>query len=1121
MSVVSPHVKQIPIEIQGGLCTFIDPENLPPGASPDCQDCEFLPGEPGTTRTRPGLVAVHQFAGNPTINYQRTFIDPEQNVRNLFFDSLQRLWQENPQGTFTQVLTEQGEPVAYQSAYVKSDTAFGREFMAFSDGKFGTDIPMQFDGSVTKRVSQVGPGRAPNASDINVAISSISRTSGIISVTTAAAHGLSVGGLVTISGVTADGTFNGTWPVASVGSPTTFTAWGNPGQYAIGVISRTANVVTAVLSSTPFVSASDTIIVGEVNDPSFDGEFTVASVSGNTVTWPQVAPNAASTGGILFIKAITLPIVALDAIEGVSASLITAVVPVLSGQALPFTTGGEITVAGNGTSGLDGTYPITGIFPTSQQTGTVGPFGTAAPGSIPNFSSLQALYPQAVLWSVQFPISATPTLALPLGTASASVPDASPTASGVAGPFGNISSGLHRISVIFVTDTGYFSAPAPPNFWDSTGGFQALAIEIPTGPPNVVARIIILTPAGSANFFYNEDGSADILATRINDNTTTTLLLDFSDAALIGSEPGDLLFNRVELGECAGMISYAQRTLWWGERNKVFNFLNLTFDGGFNGSGFGALPLGWNADESFFTGGGQITNPVVWGAAYGIRGRGMGEQVTRGLISQSAFQDAYGVPILLPNQNYSVRARLAQDGGLDTTHFTFNVKISSVSSGFSTVVSVGASLVTTSYAEFILNFADVMPVKIPDDMVLSIYASCSGTTGGGHTMYIDDLEIFPTDTPYILSSVRVSNAFDPEAFDDATGRLNVNESDGQRVVCLAVIRERLYIHKEGGWFATQDNGNEPGSENGWQITPVSTTVGAASINSCGAKQGEAGSEWYVTVSPLGLYIFWGDSPEKISQEIQISNGLSSFSWDAVNWAYGHTAWVVVDIRQRRLLVGLPLGDATSPNVTLAMDFKAVGTADGIASSPEVHMSSYSGKQVTLSGARKYCPWTATGNSAGMILRNDGEYHLFIGDGTGNGKIYDLTTGQTTDDGVNISAYYQTSYYPSDEQKTNLQLPGGIVLLSYTRQHVEGSGTLTMTAYGPGNINFDTIPPSANGPALATPMKWDLETYANFFSDRIAIKISATGAQGSGPVFSAQKMDLYVQANPTSMVRGFN
>ena len=47
------------------------------------------------------------------------------------------------------------------SAYANSTTLFGREYLAFSDGRTGTDLPRQYDDTNFDRVSQGGPGAGP------------------------------------------------------------------------------------------------------------------------------------------------------------------------------------------------------------------------------------------------------------------------------------------------------------------------------------------------------------------------------------------------------------------------------------------------------------------------------------------------------------------------------------------------------------------------------------------------------------------------------------------------------------------------------------------------------------------------------------------------------------------------------------------------------------------------------------------------------------------------------------------------------------------------------------------------------------------------------------------------
>ena len=113
----------------------------------------------------------------------------------------------------------------------KSATLFGREYIAISDGKFGVDIPRQYDGTNFDRVSQVGPGAGPAfggdaaaepALAIAAAPTGAVRANAVATITTTSAHGYSAGQTVTIAGVT-DASFDGVFVIAAVPSPSRFT----------------------------------------------------------------------------------------------------------------------------------------------------------------------------------------------------------------------------------------------------------------------------------------------------------------------------------------------------------------------------------------------------------------------------------------------------------------------------------------------------------------------------------------------------------------------------------------------------------------------------------------------------------------------------------------------------------------------------------------------------------------------------------------------------------------------------------------------------------------------------------------------------------------------------------
>jgi hypothetical protein len=146
------------LENFSGLNTLVDPTNLPPFASPDCPDVEFFPG---VVQTRPPLVSQFSvIAGNPSINYLKTYITPSAVLRMMALDSLGTLWEENPQGILLNV-----GAIETPGAYAGSTTLFGREYIAVNDGRFGIGIPRQFDDVYFDRVSQGGPGAPPTVVD--------------------------------------------------------------------------------------------------------------------------------------------------------------------------------------------------------------------------------------------------------------------------------------------------------------------------------------------------------------------------------------------------------------------------------------------------------------------------------------------------------------------------------------------------------------------------------------------------------------------------------------------------------------------------------------------------------------------------------------------------------------------------------------------------------------------------------------------------------------------------------------------------------------------------------------------------------------------------------------------
>jgi hypothetical protein len=973
-----------PIEIFGGLVTDMSPADLPHGVSPDCQDVIF---SNGGVATRPGMQALFgPLAGNPTVNYVKTYETLNATLRTMALDSNGILYKETAPGTLSSIASGLAA-----SAYANSTTLFGREYLAISDGKTGNDLPHQYDDTNFDRVSQSGPGAGPTVVDENVIVAIVASPNGatqpaavtiaaspngatengfLVTITTTSAHGLAAGQSVTIAGVGVAG-YNGTFPVVSVPTTTQFT-------YVVG------------------------------------------------------ASGLAASGG------------------GTSAS---ATATIQTSAAHGFVVGQLVTTSGIGVSGYNGTFAVTSVPDSTHFTFTAATGGLAASGG---------------------------------GTAAAA---------------GSVAAGVHQVCVIFQTRQGYLTKPSPATSWTASGGKRAVVTNIPTGPSNIVGRILCFTGAGGASFFYTGSGSTLFSGNMvIGDNTTTSLTVDFSDAILLAGTNVDDLFKLTELGDCAGVLDYAQRLFWWGERNKQNNWVNLGFDGGFTGPSLPHYPLGWTPDAIFAPGGTDEENFVVWGAAYSIVGNGT--TATRGLITQPAVHDSLAAPLIQANTDYTVRARCARNATL--SQGALHVHLFSSSAGINTAgLQLTAAQLTTSYVEYSAELTAPL-ATIPSDLALRVYAD--GTPNQNGQFYIDCIEIFPTAQPVNASLVRASRVEDPESYDGIDGLLSVAENNGQAIRAAFKLRERLYFVKEHSLHVTQDDGtNEPSL---WTIAEVSRRVGTPSVRGVGL-----GEDWVVIAHRTGLYIFNGGEPIKISQEIQPT-------WNQINWQYGHTLWVTVDTKERRIFVGVPLGTATSPNKILMLDYRDLDDADLIAARPPINIT-YTGRKTATDKTRKWSPWTIAANSCALIERANGTAVVALGGGTpgvggggATGKIYQLSDTQLSDDGTAIPSYYTTHYFPERPVEQALGLGAHRKLFSYLTLFIEGAGNLSLTSF----TDSSSAPRTQQPLPLSSPAVKDLELPINVLGERVAFQVSTNQA---GAWFRLQKFTPSVRPDPWAPVRGLN
>lgn len=831
---------------------------------------------------------------------------------------------------------------------------------------------------------------------VGTAITNIAYAGGFVTITTSAAHGLSIGSEVTIAAGTATWA-NGQWSVAAVPSATTFTF---------------AFVSYASFSSTTYsYSASDTGTV--------------------TYIWPLASTDPSQN----YFTVQTCP------------------TPDTFTIALSYTdgtwTGGSVT------------FPWDGIF-----------YITATP-------------------------SATTFVCQQYGPSGSTS-----ETSGTATPYGQMAPGVHQLQVSFLLLSGAITAPGPPITFVANGGQYCQVSNLPTGPSNTAGRILEFTGAGGAYFYYIDvpaqvNGIVVSTATQINDNTTTSILLDFSDntlyAATSVSKPGNNLSAQQTLAPCAGFFTYASRLLGWGQANKINNLLNPGFDGGAAGTNGG--PPGWN-----LTLGSGASSALANGRVPGFMWKpsftsSSGNTVS---ISQSAYVDAYNAPIVLPNTLYSFRAWIKGTTG------EIQVTISSVAGSFS--LTVGLFPATSVGAWITIEFPSETPGVIPSDTLLTISAISTGVAGSPE---IDEVELIYTDEPFLDNETWISYVENLNAFDGDTGVIGP-EDDLSPIRNFGVIRQSLYIVTGTGLHQTQDNGQtEP---NGWGVLQIADNCGAFSVASIARNPqgiGSAGKDWMMWSGPDGAQLFTGQKPYKVSQEIQSV-------WDAIPAATAYQCWTKNYESAKWCFFGIPTPSGSMQ--VLVLDYRNID-GGSMPEYPPIHIS-FTGKMIVSDLTRKWTSWTLPAWCGELMYRGTtAQPQIVFGCETpaGAANAYLLNAAQYHDDDFGYIPFsYTTYFFVSHEMEQALQVGSHRHVYTLAQAYVTGTGTWSLSPLMASLGN----PASTYGPwPLSTEPNFDVDFGINVETTRCAFTIQAQPTSGTDAYIKVQKLVINMAPAPWAKVRG--
>lgn len=624
----------------------------------------------------------------------------------------------------------------------------------------------------------------------------------------------------------------------------------------------------------------------------------------------------------------------------------------------------------------------------------------------------------------------------------------------------NVAAGTRQVVVMFLTKNGFLSKPSPAATFTIPSNTSAITINnIPIGPPNTIARWIAFTEAGANGvpgaYYYVIPVPVQTVVngqnytyqpTVINDNITTSATFAFIDSVLLSSLEIDITggnqFNMVELGSSGFILNYAGRMFYGLEENKIQNFNNLTFDGGYQ-SPSNPFPAGWTADATN-GGGGSLIVSSAFGNSYYIQNTTGSTASTLGMITQSASLDSLNVPILQPNTQYSARVAAKIPSGSTTGNVVIDLVTFDNQIGYGPVLgsltipfsSFNSSQVSTQIGALLTSVF----TTVPANLVLRVYAT---SIANNADVEIDRIEIYPTALPVLNTQLRASYVNAPEQCDAVTGVLGVAQTNTQPLLGGFVMYDQLYLLKKSSMFSTQDS---PGSEpSGWQVQEVSNTVGT-----CGPYAYDVGEEWCVTACRSGLYVFFGKQPIKLSQEIfQV--------WEAINWNAASSIWVKNDIVNRRILVGVPMStpnvylpnaptvtNPTTPNVILVLNYLGLGDVMALADGEQMHTTMF-GTLMSVDMRRKWTIWQVASPFANFITRQDGiSQPLFLGNSQSNGKIYQFLATQLSDDGTAINSNYTTYGWVDAAKAQQLQMLGmHRKQWNYLQIRASGSGTMTV------------------------------------------------------------------------------
>lgn len=629
-------------------------------------------------------------------------------------------------------------------------------------------------------------------------------------------------------------------------------------------------------------------------------------------------------------------------------------------------------------------------------------------------------------------------------------------------PQSQIAAGPRNMLVFFLNEDGGTTPGSYPILLNLNGGTQFAQVTLPLGPAGTTARGTAWTPAYGADYFVlpagnlpasGGNGPVIVTGTIVYDNTTTSTIIDFSDAALVdgifvgpgeeavGEDYGDLT-SMIVLPPVIGVVEYNEQLAWWGELNCYPNhsMVNMGMAGGYNGSqtlGANAQPLGWDNATPY-----NSISPDAAGVLF---------------TSSDNIGFEYGFPA----------------SGTSSLQFVMY----SPSAGVIATASVAISGITSTRTWYSATFNAALPNPVPADAVLYMRAAGGANNGmisqsiyqdfygdpivlpnrtyvirfeayiNGGFIKTKEFELIDQEQPVLNNQIRLSYIENPFAYDNENG-FTVGLDTPDFVSAMFLQREQLYALTEGQ--------GELHSIRATAVLPSdwSTALFARECGCSGPDAVTIGQSVAWWMGRHGVHVFEGGQPKKISQ-------YNNTDFEKTNWNAAVNSCMAYDAVQRVLYMAFPTGATLNPSMTYSLNTRLADAAYNV---PDpVHVSPYTGKIISTDLAQKWSPMSINFNSMTMSLQSTAVgvdqtafAKVMTFGAQGFGQLYaqdyfnypptnpTATSWNAIDDDFSTIPWVYVTY-PFFSHDTEIQTQIGVYrkLFGFMGMHVSGVGFLNM------------------------------------------------------------------------------